>query len=389
MNDHLSDEVPLPHFENELWPTLAQVHAEQHRIATPSVGAPEVVDARARRHARRHARRLVVTGVAAVAAAVFAMVMIVVTDPDRSPDREALNAEVPDTDASDGTPTTGAPKMSLAAHITAATEEATESSIIHTITDNQYDADDGTAIGDNEMWTDEQSGAMRNLDYDSEGRPSFDSGLAAAPGVDDPGPPPIPPGAAPTDPSLPQQRVRQVDHCFGEYVEYDQVAIPGHNEAERIGQWLDEGKLVEDGTEIVDGRELIRLVQVPVELLPSTGGGRDELSWTTTTIGPATDPSTTTTDPSTTTTDAGALDPDTFEYVEHIYLVDAETFQPVRIIGYPGGAPDYSDATYVATIEYLPRTPENMALLSSSVPDGFELVANLRGDGARYDECGW
>ena len=377
MNDHMSDEVPLPHFENELWPALAQEHAEQRRIAAPAVGPPEVVDARA----RRHARRLVVTGVAAVAAAVVAVAMIVVTDWDRAPDRAALNAEVPDPDAPGGAPTTGAPEMSLAAHITAATEEATESSIIHTITNNQYDADDGTPIGDNEMWTDEQSGAMRALDYDSEGQPSFDTGRVTAPGVEDPGPSPIPPGASPTDPSLPQVRARQVDHCFGEYVEFDEVAIPGHNEAERLGQWLDEGKLVEDGTEIVDGRELIRLVEVPFELRPRTGGGPEEPGWTTTTTGPE--------GPPTTTADTGTPDPDTFEYVEHIYLVDAETFRPVRIIGYPGEAADHSDASYVATIEYLSRTPENMALFVSSVPDGFELVADLRGDGARYEECGW
>jgi hypothetical protein len=191
--------------------------------------------------------------------------------------------------------------------------------------------------------------------------------------------------------------LRYVDYCFGEYVEFDSPATPGHNEAERLGQWLDEGKLVEDGTEIIDGRELIRLVEVPFDLQPDAGGDRDEPGWTTTTvttIGPEMDAPTTTvtttdTDPPTTAAETGALDPDTFDYVEHIYLVDAETFRPVRIIGYPGEAPDYSDAKYLATIEYLPRTPENMALLSTPVPDGLELVAELRGDGARYEECGW
>ncbi|HEV7760667.1 MAG TPA: hypothetical protein VGO78_16800, partial [Acidimicrobiales bacterium] len=96
-----------------------------------------------------------------------------------------------------------------------------------------------------------------------------------------------------------------------------------------------------------------------------------------------------TTEPPTTAPDPATLDPDTFENVEHIYLVDAETFRPVRVIGYPGEAPDYSDAMYVATTEYLPRTPENMALLSPPVPDGFDLAANLRSDGERLDHCGW
>lgn len=375
MDDDMRDEVPVPHYEDELWHTLARVHAEQRRIGPPALAPPEIAGARA----RRRARRMVLAGVGSIAAAAVAIAAVVVTDDDRSPDTEAPDAEV-----ADGTSTTGTPELSLAAQITAATEEASESSIIHTRRDNQYDTDDGTPIGDEEEWVDEQSGARRTLVYGSDGQPSFDSGRATAPGVDDPGPPPIPPGAQPFDPSLPQERVRQVDYCFSEYVEYDQTAIPGYNEAHRIGEWLDEGVLVEDGTETIDGRELIRLVQVPVELGPSEGGGR---SGEPVTIPAAGDPATT--DPPTTAADPGSLDPDTFEYVEHIYLVDAETFRPVRIIGYPGEAPDYSDATYVATIEYLPRTPENMALLSPPVPEGFGLVANLRGDGERVDACGW
>jgi len=139
------------------------------------------------------------------------------------------------------------------------------------------------------------------------------------------------------------------------------------------------------GTETVDGRELIRLVQVPVDLLPPAPGSgdrrRDGDSAVTFTVP---DSPATTAPPATT-----SLDPDTFEYVEHIYLVDAETFRPVRIIGYPGEAADHSDAMYVSTIEYLPRTAETMALLVPSVPEGYDLVADLRGDDERYDECGW
>jgi hypothetical protein len=259
--------------------------------------------------------------------------------------------------------------MSLAAQITAATEEASANSLIHKVTDNHDN--DGTPIGDEEQWTDEQSGAMRSLHYDADGQPSFDTGRAVAPAVDDPGPPPIPPGATPFDPSLPQERIRQVDHCFAEYREYDQTAIPGRNEAEQIGEQLANGGLVEDGTEVMDGRELIRLVEVPPPPGPRQGRPAPTGS-------PTTDP------PATTTPD-----PDTFEFVEHIYLVDAETFRPVHIIGYPGDAADYSDAMYVATIDYLPRTPENLALLAAPAPDGFDLVPDLRGDGERADTCGW
>jgi hypothetical protein len=172
---------------------------------------------------------------------------------------------------------------------------------------------------------------------------------------------------------LPQEHLRQVDYCFGEYTEYDQTAIPGSIEADDIGESLASGHFVEDGTETVDGRELIRLVQVPADLEPGAPGRN------------GTNPGATTTVPSGPTT---SLDPDTFEYTEHIYLVDAETFRPVKIIGYPGEAADYSDATYVATIDYLPRTPENLAKLSAPAPEGFQLVPELRGDGERADRCG-
>jgi hypothetical protein len=373
-NDDMQDEVPVPHYENELWHALARVHTEQAGQAEQAEQA-EIVDVRA----RRRGRRMVLAGIGSIAAAAIALAAVVVTDDDGSPDSETAETE---------TPTTGTPEVSLAAQITAATEEASESSIIHTLTDNQYDADDGTPIGDEEDWTDEQSGARRDLSYDSEGQPSFDNGRAVPPGVDDPGPPPIPPNAQPFDPSLPQERIRTVDYCFSEYAEYDQTAIPGHIEADRIGEWLDEGTLVEDGTETVDGRELIRLVEVPVDLRPpEPGDGGDAFTALEPSTVPASAPPTT--EPPTTAPDAATLDPDTFEFVEHIYLVDAETFRPVRVIGYPGDAPDYSDAMYIATTEYLPRTPENMALLSPPVPDGFDLAANLRSDGERLDQCGW
>jgi hypothetical protein len=256
--------------------------------------------------------------------------------------------------------------------------------------DNQYLADDGTPIGDDEAWVDEQSGARRDLSHGSDGEPSFDSGRVTAPTVDDEGPPPIPPDAEPFDPSLPTEQHRTVDYCFSEYTEQDQTAIPGHNEADRLGEWLDEGRLVEDGTETFRGQELIRLVEVPAGLAPAPEGARGsdgevlvpvdpetgETLPTTTTAPPATDPGT------------GQLDPDELAHAEHVYLVDAETFRPVYVIGYPGEEADYSDAMYIETTEYLPRTPENLAKLVAPVPEGFTQVDALRGDGERYDACG-
>lgn len=379
MDDDMRDEVPVPHFEDELWRTLTEVHAQQRSTAGPDPG-PTAGAVRQ----RRRARRLLLAGVGSIAAAAVALAAIVTTGSDGSPDGPDTETAEP---GDDTPPPTEAPEMSLAAQITAASEEASATSLIHKVTDNQYTADDGSAIGDEEQWTDEQSGAMRSLGYDSEGQPSFDTGRAVAPGVDDPGPPPLPPDATPFDPSLPQERLRQVDHCFGEYREYDQTAIPGQIEADQIGESLAAGDLVEDGTVVRDGRELIRLVEVPVDLraqatgLPPAGTPTTEPSGSSDASGSS--------DSSTTTTAATPPDPDTFEYVEHIFLVDAETFRPVHVIGYPGEAADYSDAMYIATIEYLPRTPENLALLAAPVPAGYQLVPDLRGDGERYEACGW
>jgi hypothetical protein len=57
------------------------------------------------------------------------------------------------------------------------------------------------------------------------------------------------------------------------------------------------------------------------------------------------------------------------------------------VLGY--GGPEAGGAGYLQTIEYLPRTPENLALLSPPLPDGFTATDAVRGDGERVDRCGW
>jgi hypothetical protein len=374
------DEVPVPHFENELWRTLAQAHAEQAQSGGAHVPllAPGV-----RTH--RRGRRMILVGAGSVAAAAIALAAIVATDSGSG----SGNGGGPDTEAADTT----TPPVSLAAQITAAQEEASETSILHTTRDNQYLAGDDTPVGDEESWTDEQSGAQRNLLYSSDGEPFFDSGRVTAPAVDDQGPPPIPPDAEPTDPSLPTESIRTVDYCFSEYTEADQTAFPGEITADRIGEQLEDGSLIEDGTVEFRGRELIRLVQVPVDYRPDAGGeggvAMDPETGVTVPVDENGNPlPTTTTAPPVTAPGTGELDPAAFPYVEHIYLVDAETFRPVHVIGYPEEAADYSDAMYITTIDYLPRTPENLASFVAPVPDDFTQVPHLRGDGERYDQCG-
>lgn len=350
------DETPVPHFEDRLWAELAKAHdAAAHDTADPA--------ARSVRPAlRRRARRSLIVGVAAAAvAAVVASVAVTTSDGGGDGDDVSAGAEQTTTVPGDAAP------VSLEARIVAATDEALADSVVHTVLDMAT----GT---DSEMWTDEQSGAMRSLSLDEQGAPAFDSGPATPPAVDDVGPGMPPPGTPPFDPSLPQITMRKVDHCFGEYRDFEQAALPGSNEAARVRDGLADGSMVRDGTQVVDGRELIRVVPV---IAPATGAGD---------AGPGTTPTDTST-PQTTPADPDAPSPapdgePTLD-TDHVTLVDPESYRPVMLLGYPG-----SSAEYVMTVEYLPRTPENLALLSPPVPDGFVPTDVVRGDGERVDRCG-
>ena len=173
----------------------------------------------------------------------------------------------------------------------------------------------------------------------------------------------------PADTSWPRRFMRTVDHCFGQYQERDEPMLPGRNLAQQVRDGLAEGKMEIVGREVVDGRELIKVVRV---FVPS---GRSQ-SWrsitgdgsTTTTTTEATDPP---------PTRRGSSEPYESDIVTY---VDPETYRPVMVRGYVG-----SDAEYTQTYTYLPRTEANLAVLVPPVPDGFAQVDQLAGDGARHD----
>lgn len=206
--------------------------------------------------------------------------------------------------------------VEIDAQIVSATREAFADSVVQ-ITQVNVDGYRDT------MWSDEATGAFRIRMLSADGsRPLYDSG---APDVDSLG------------------VHRSVDHCFAEYVEVteqigpsgdadEQVPVtpfPAQSEADRIVEWIETGMIVADGTELVDGVEMLLYRWV------------DE---------------------------------------ERTMLVDPVSYRPTTIHGYPG-----TEFEYVQTYEFFDRTPENLDLLSVEVPEGFTLVDQLRGDAERAD----
>jgi hypothetical protein len=263
MTVELNDEVTVPRFEDKLWHELALVH-EQERIepspADGDLGFPA-------------ARRPVRTGLALIAAATIVIAGIVVT---RSDDR---------------------PADALQARIIAATETALADSIIYSVTDF------GDRGGRDEHWFDETTGMSRLLSYTEHGELAREFTLAPAQGDRPP-------------------TYTIVDHCSKEYtVEEEPLFLAGgQNVAAWIIESLRNGSMQVDGTEVVDGRELIRMHEVSYKTL----------------------------------------------------LVDPDTYRPVRAIG------EGIDNNVTTTIDYLPRTPENLALLRTVIPDDFVQVDQLR-----------
>jgi hypothetical protein len=313
MTQH-QDEIPLPRFEERLSKVLLEAH-DEHNRRRPAASGP--TDARpagalpAEVRPRRHARRSLLAGIGAIAAAA-ALVASVAAN-------QTGSDEPAETKAEQGTETASVP--ALEASIIAATDEATADSVVHVVQDQ-------VAGYDSESWSDEATGLYRDLLLGDDGAPDYDSGPQTPPSPDQPSPGN---GAA--------IAMRTVDHCLRQYVDGTEPSPPARNQAQWIRDGLAQGRLVEDGTETVDGRELIRLREVPPE--------DDGMNYT----GPAEDT---------------------------VVLVDPDTYRPVSLRRYPD-----SDAEYVMTFEYLPRTEQSLALLSPPVPDGFTRVDALPGDAER------
>jgi hypothetical protein len=311
------DDVALPHFEDRLWDELAELHA--HRRTSPTSPISPPAPAALRRRRTRRTRRIVAvaaTGIAAAATLVAGLGVLPGSEPEPA-------------------------EASLAERIIAATEDAVTDSVVHTAQDNT-----STGINDMESWTDATSGWSRSLSLHADGTPVTEFGQPRPPDPGDRAPasqgPPVP--ECPPSPETPEGEVitcprpdrdsvdyptldaRSVDYCTETYYESWRpwTRINSDSSPRAIAERLAAGQLARDGTETVDGRELIRLHDVATAELP------DDFA------------------------------------IDQFYLVDPETYRPVQAYGDRGGPEEFT-----LTFEYLPRTPENLALLAVEVPDGF------------------
>jgi hypothetical protein len=286
------DELEVPHLKGRLWHELAELHNEHGRSQTAAPGGGS------ERMCLRGRRSLVVT-----AAAAAALVVGVVT------------AQLVGT--SSDTPLMG--------RIVAAADEATAGSVIHWVDEQTLPGEAGPSRV-TEFWTDETSASTRILSRDAQGDPVLDGGPLTGPTVESPA----------------HSGQRAVDYCSQQYIEHrDTGGASTDIEFDGIRQLRDAlaaGRWVEDGTEVVDGRELIRLIRAEGE--------------------------------------SGAGD---------VMLVDPDSYLPIRLRGTiaHGGFGE----TFSQTYEYLPRTPENLALLRPPVPDGFTQVDQFTNDFHPID-CG-
>jgi hypothetical protein len=207
-----------------------------------------------------------------------------------------------------GLPGSDTPPASAAERVREALDQMVDEDIVHETTDHA--PADGHV--DSEGYHDQLSSAVRGLQYCPDGRLAFEHGQRSGPDRD----------GRYTSPG--DQRL--VDHLASSYADWYDLALAGgsgESAAQALQQALATGNWTEDGTEVVDGRQLGRL---------RTSMNEED----------------------------GSVDG------EEVVLYDRETFRPVRSVTYPG-----TPRETVVEYEYLPRTPENLALLVTPAPDGY------------------
>ncbi|MGH9262689.1 MAG: hypothetical protein ACRD08_22770, partial [Acidimicrobiales bacterium] len=217
------DRVPVPHFTASLWQELAELH-ERHQSSSDWRGG----------------RRSLVAGAAFLATAAAIAVGVIVI----RPDNEAGRVAVPE----------------LAARIIAATGDATDSTIVHANRDYAESGSLGLINVDSEQWVDwhgvpgsyEASlppggapGGYRAIQRNDDGTVIYESGGAILP--------------VPVDGRPSQRNISHLDRTYNEGC-WPMSGLPYGGDAEWIRQLLSEGRYVEDGTETVDGSELVRIL---------------------------------------------------------------------------------------------------------------------------------
>lgn len=292
------DDLVIPHFEDELWRILAEAHEDRRS------GTMRLTPAVDQLH-RRKGRRLVLSGIGAAAAAATLVVALSLRDGDDTAPKPDESAAIP---------------ADLVAKIGAATAEANATMIVVQTTPSG-----GVTY---ESWADEASGSVRMVIRNAAGDVISDAH----------------PATVPTNEPSDHEAVA-FDYCARTYTEVDAIidGAPNSSFTQFVQSGLDGGTLVPAGTEMVDGKELIRLE----EKTPPTSETQivhivEEDGTTRTSIGEPPPVS------------------------EGVVWVDPETYRPVKYHD-PGLG---SDKVY----EYFERTPEKLAEMSPPVPAGFTHV---------------
>jgi hypothetical protein len=314
-------DLAMPHFEDELWDELAGLYAA-HPSARRNGRGPRRQRRRRGGPGRRDSRRPIVVAVAGlVAAAVLVVVAVAWPESDgAAPARRVETIDLPD------------PAVVVDGVLQATEPGEGEPFILHE-TESW-----GEGIDRTETWYDDVTFARRELTTSADGDPLMDSGWPEPPALDAP-----PMGREPD--------VTGFDQCVGGLAMDEEGNIyscdsgepvesglpPGHatvavNHCSRtwfrtegplmqeygfgyLRLYLETGDIVVDGTAEHEGRQLIRIRN---------------------------------------------------QDASYVWLVDPETYQPVVAFEESTGSPRVT-----RTYERLPRTEENLALLSPAVPGDY------------------